>query len=400
MQLSTQLNERIESLDALRGLAVLGILAMNIVFFAMPQAVYMNPVANGAMDATSQSLWIANYAIFAEKFYALFSALFGAGIAMMAERAARNETSPTGLHYRRMFWLMMFGLLHGYVLWSGDILFVYSVCGMLVYLLRNLTVFNLIAIGLIANGLLALLMMLMGLGWEHMTPEQMADIQRMMAPDAQQLADEARMQLGSWWEQTPLRVETTFHYQIGFVVFSVFRMGGIMLLGMALYKSGVLTAARSAGFYLVNALVFIALGWFISYQGAMGMIASDFDLKVVYATGGQYNYWAALITAWGYLCGMMLLVKQRHVIARTLIPVGRMAFTNYLTQSIIGAFLFYGWGLGWYNSMSRAELWIVVATIWVVQIIWSHLWLKSFRYGPFEWAWRSLSYRSMQPMRR
>ena len=386
-QTLTAPDARFLSLDSLRGFAVLGILAMNIIFFAFPEAVYTNPVGAGPISPSEQHLWVFSYVVFSEKFYTLFSLLFGAGIAMMADKANGH-----GLHYRRMSWLLIFGLLHGYLLWSGDILFVYAVCGMLVYLMRNLRARWLIFIGLLLNGLMALSLMMISSVWDSFDPADIAEMTQMVAPTAEYLADERWHHLGSWWQQTAWRAASTYEYQIEYIAFSLLRNGGIILIGMGLFKLAVVTAQHSRIFYLINGLVGVGLGWWISYTGSQAIIAADFSASFLLGTGSLYNYWAALITAWGYVSIMMLLAKQHSYVARLLAPVGRMALTNYLTQSLICGWLFYGWGLGWYESLTRAECWLVVVVIWAIQITWSHLWLRYFRYGPMEWLWRSLSY--------
>ena len=141
-------SERIASLDVLRGLAVLGIMIMNIQAFAMPMAAYSNPTAYGDLSGINFFIWLVSYLFVDQKFLSMFSLLFGAGICLFADRVEARSGRSAGLHYRRMFWLLLFGLVHAYFLWSGDVLVTYALCGLVIFFLRNRSPRTLVIIGL------------------------------------------------------------------------------------------------------------------------------------------------------------------------------------------------------------------------------------------------------------
>ena len=154
----TPANQRILSLDLLRGVAVLGILAVNIQVFAMIDAAYLNPASFGDMAGLNGWVWYITYLVADTKFITIFSILFGAGIALMADRALARGRSAAALHYRRMFWLLLFGLVHAYLLWYGDILVTYAICGICIYPLHRLRNRWLIPLALLLILLLVLLL--------------------------------------------------------------------------------------------------------------------------------------------------------------------------------------------------------------------------------------------------
>lgn len=405
--LSKTENTRYISLDTLRGFALLGILMMNAIAFAYPEIVYSNPFAMGSLSSADLWQWVLTDLFFAEKFYALFSMLFGAGIVLMANKQSDPQRAKN-LHYRRMLWLLMIGLIHGYLLWWGDILVTYAISGMLIYSCRHWRIRSLWIVAVLLQLAITCLYLLMYWGWDVMPVDELAESKAVFWPSEQTLRAEINANLGSWWQQTTYRVATTIEYQTSYLIPLIVRMSGIMLIGMALYKSGVLLATRSSRFYLTHLLLFLPLGVALSACGAWAIASSEFALPSSFSTDRLWNLWGSLLTAWGYTCLFMLIVQQAKVsasgiggrITAWLAPVGQMALTNYLMQSVLCGLIFYGWGMGLYASLSRWQVSMVVVAIWLIEISWSRWWLTRFQFGPVEWIWRSATQRRRQAWRR
>ncbi len=175
-----------------------------------------------------------------------------------------------------------------------------------------------------------------------------------------------------------------------------------MLVGMALYKWGVFSAARSPRFYAGAAGLGLLAGVPIVYLGIRMNEANQWDPTFIKFSGEQFNYWGSLFVSSAYVGLLMLFYKSGALgwLRSSLRATGQMAFTNYLMQSIICTTIFYGHGLGYFGRLSRVEMFAVVVSVVIVQLIYSPLWLARFRFGPFEWLWRSLTYWKLQPMAR
>jgi uncharacterized protein len=201
----------------------------------------------------------------------------------------------------------------------------------------------------------------------------------------------------------PYRAQTAFFVEaFGFPLFLFWRAGGLMLVGMALFKWGILTGKRSSPVYAALIATGALVGIPLVAYGVHCNFAADWSVDYSFFLGNQYNYWGSLLISIGYV-GMIMIacrVSRLARITRPLAAVGRMALTNYLLQTIICTTVFYGHGLGQFSCFSRVEQILTVVAIWAVQLIVSPIWLKHFRFGPFEWLWRSLSYWRFQPMRR
>jgi uncharacterized protein len=200
-----------------------------------------------------------------------------------------------------------------------------------------------------------------------------------------------------------LRVPTSVFFETFlFTVLWSWRAGGLMLVGMGLFKLGVFSAARSAGTYIVFALLSLGIGIPIVWYGLEQQVAHEWSVKYSFFLGNQYNYWASLLVSLGYVSVTMLLCKsdKLHPMTRPLAAVGRMALTNYLLQTIVCTTIFYGHGFGLFGTVERVGQIAIVAAIWIGQLILSPIWLNHFQYGPFEWLWRSLTYWQVQPMRK
>lgn len=394
-------SERIESMDVLRGFAVLGILAMNVGAFSMPAAAYFNPSVYGDLGGLNGWVWRLTHLLADLKFMAIFAMLFGAGIVLMWQRAEERSRPSTGLHYRRMFWLILFGLLHAHLLWYGDILYWYGMTGLLVYLLRKRSPAALIVIAVLFFAVSSSLMIFSGLSMDQWPPEERADMIEQLNPSDAAKADEIAAYRGSWLEQMEPRREHAIEMETStYLAWAIWRVGGLMLLGMALFKLGVLSAARSRSFYLGLVGLAVLVGLPLVGYGMQRNIASGWPTPEFFFLGTQYNYWGSVLVALGWIGTVMLLCQQSvAMITGRLAAVGRMAFTNYIMQTVICTTVFYGHGFGLFGSMERVGQFAVVVGVWIFQLIVSPIWLRHFRYGPLEWLWRSLVYLEVQPFR-
>ena len=394
---------RIASLDVLRGLAMLGILVLNIQAFAMPFSAYGNPLGYGTVEGADYWVFTLSMVLADMKFMAIFSMLFGAGMVLFVERLLETGRPAYAVHYRRMAWLLVIGLLHAYLLWYGDILVGYALCGMIVVWCRRLPPWVLLTAGLAMLVLGSMLFLGLGGLMVKFAPEEMARMAFDSPSFQKELQDELNAYTGGWFVQMEHRAFASLMVQtIGFATFVLWRAGGLMLVGMALYRWGVFSARRSTRFYVGLLALGVFIGLPLSAVGLqMGWSQGWHPIKTKFLIN-QFNYWGSIPTALGWVAVVMLLV-QSGVLKRfqhCLASVGRMALSNYLLQSIICTLIFYGHGFGQFGSWSRSEQMLLVLLLSVSQLIWSPLWLSTFRYGPFEWLWRSLTYCRPQPMRR
>ncbi len=404
---------RIATLDIVRGVGVMGILAMNIVAFAMPFQAYMNPVAFGAPGTADFVSWVFSFIFIDGKMRGLFTFLFGASILLVIQLAEAKEEDPASAHYKRMLWLLVFGILHFYLVWFGDILIGYAAMGMLAYLFRNLTARKLIVWGavlvlvqfLVFCGLAAAMA---GLEAAASAPGASADMVR----EWQQLQREFGVVTGQHF------TDTLALYRGGYLgivedrvvehgaepFMGLFMFGwetlGYMLFGMAAFKNGFLKGEWSNRAYRKTALIGFAIGIpayaLLAWAFARSGFTVPMTIGIVMAATVPFR--PLMVLASGAL--IILLTRGGGAFVERIAAAGRAAFTNYLGTSILMTSLFYGYGGGLFGTMGRAELWLVVLAMWVLILLWSKPWLDRYRYGPFEWLWRSLSRGSMQPIRK
>ena len=393
---------RIESIDVLRGFALLGILVMNIQGFSMIGAAYLNPAAYGDLSGANWWVWVLSHLFADQKFMTLFSVLFGAGIVMMWERAEATGRKSTGLHYRRTLWLLVFGLIHAYLLWSGDILFLYAICASWVYWLRRASPKVLTIVGSLVLMVSPVLYLAAGSTMPSWPTQDLIALTESWAPGYEAVTREVGNFQGSWGQQMESRVQLALGLQREALPFWGFwRASGLMLLGMALFKVGFLRAGLSNGLYrrlLLGGLVF---GLPLIAFGIQQNFAADWDVSRFFL-GSLYNYFGSLPVSLAYASAIMLMCRRGTwvFLQRSFAAVGRMALTNYFAQTIICTTIFYGHGLGYFGEVDRVGQIIIVLGVWLFQIPFSLWWLERFRFGPFEWLWRSLSYLTFQPMRR
>jgi uncharacterized protein len=394
---------RIVELDVLRGLAVLGILPMNIQSFAMIGAAYLNPTADGNLHGMNFYAWLLSHLLADQKFITIFCMLFGAGIFLMAHRAEANGQRPAMLHYRRMFWLIVFGVLHAYLLWSGDILYDYGICGLLVYLFRNRRPRTLIILGMV---LLTVTPIFMGVCGKWLATLPSPNIQsireQLWQPTPAEKTKEITAYRGGWIRQMSFRAPDAFAMETTyFLVWGFWREMGFMLIGIALLKLGVLNAKRSPRFYWNLIGLAVLVGIPLTLWGSYRDFALHWDFIYSLFYGTEFNYWGSMFISLGWVGAVILMVRSRagRVATNRLAAVGRMAFTNYIMQTIIGTTIFFGHGFGFFGSVPRKWQFAIVLAVWMLQLAVSPIWLRRFNLGPLEWLWRSLTCLRWEPFR-
>jgi uncharacterized protein len=396
-------SERILSLDVLRGFAVLGILVMNIQAFAMIGGAYFNPTTYGDLTGLNYLVWLLSHLLADMKFMGIFSMLFGAGMVLMAERLEASGRKPARIHYRRTFILLLFGLAHAWLIWTGDILYSYAMCGFLVFLFRKTSPRTLITLGIISVAVASIISISAHFSLPYWSAEDVAGMAKLWAPAQSQVLLELEAYRGGWSAQNEVRFVAAAMMQTNSFIFAIaWRAGGLMLVGMGLFKLGVFGAALPARTYRKMVLWALVLGLPLSGLGVWYHFATGWDLERGFFLGMQFNYWGSLFTMVGWV-GIVMLFCQRWSgswLYRSLASTGQMALTNYLMQTFICTTIFYGHGFGLFGSVERTGQILIVSGVWVVELLWSPWWLARFRFGPFEWLWRSLTYMKLQPMRR
>jgi uncharacterized protein len=411
MTATTEPPPRIATLDIVRGVAVMGILAMNIVGFAMPFAAYMNPLAYGMEGTADFVSWVVSFILIDGKMRGLFSFLFGASMLLVIERAEAAGMSPAKVHYRRMVWLLVFGLIHLYLIWFGDILAGYAMVGMIAWFFRRSAPRVLIRWGL---GLLVVqFLVFAGLagstiflrdaasqpGAAAELVKQWHDMEMMFGIiSGEPLAKDLAIHRGDYGPLVAHRVAQNALAPISGLFMFGWETLAYFLFGMAALKNGFLRGAASPETYRKAALIGFGIGipayallaWVLTNDG----FTVPMVLAVVMAATVPFRPLMVVATA----ALIIMLTRNGGALVERIAAAGRAAFTNYLGTSIVMTTIFYGYGLGLYGHASRAELWLAVIAMWAVMLIWSKPWLDRFQYGPLEWLWRSLSRWSPQPM--
>ncbi|APR53541.1 DUF418 domain-containing protein [Sphingomonas koreensis] len=411
--MATTTRDRILTLDTVRGVAVMGILLLNIIAFAMPPAAYMNPRAYGGSEGLDLAVWLGNFILFDGKMRGLFSFLFGASTLLVIEGATAKGESAARVHYSRMIWLLVFGLLHCWLIWWGDILNQYAIIGMLAYFFRNSSAKRLMGFGIVflVLQLLVALLMLMGLefgraGLVSPDPQTVRDAREMLAgfeqtfgvPPEAALTKDIAAHGGSWLDIARERFKTAGLAPFGTLFIFGFETLAYMLFGMAAFRSAMLTGGWDRRRYLRWVLIGFGIG-IPAYAALAALIISQgfsmsaVMLGVIVLTIPVRPF---MILAWASL--IILLMRPGGALTTRIAAAGRMAFTNYLATSLICTTVFYGYGLGLYGELSRAQVYLVVFAVWAGMLLWSKPWLERFAYGPLEWLWRSLARGRIQPM--
>jgi uncharacterized protein len=313
----------------------------------------------------------------------LFSMLFGVSVFLVGGER-ENEDRGVVLK-RRLFWLAVFGLLHGLAVWYGDILLLYAWSGLFVGMMRSMSARRLLLIG---GGVTLVFALLGGFVFNGQSADTQQQPEWMQPPSPEELAATIETWRSGWVGAMGENLQSWMFLQGISLLFLVLATVPLMMLGLGLFKSGFLTGRSPPWIY---GLCIAAGGGVLAGHGVL--LWSDSP------AAGIVGAFAPLVTL-AYASALILMTTRGlSVLTRVLAPVGRMAFTNYLTQSLIMASLFYmPWGPKWFGQMGPAELWGVVVAIWAVQLVWSPLWLSRFEMGPLEWLWRTLTYGRRVPL--
>ncbi len=416
---------RIEAVDVLRGCALLGILMINIISYALPSATLFNAPIAGGFSGANLVVWEVSYMVFFQKMMAIFSMLFGAGVIMMSTRAETAGRTFGAIYYRRILWLGLFGLIHAYFFWYGDILFPYAIAGLLLYPLRRISTKYLVGLGILVFVVGVFLSAGTGMMFEYIrgeaeagnaavsAGETMTQQQDVMSqvwdelcqsfdPSPEVLSVEIKAMQGNYGEMVKYRLPEAFAMHVQALPFFLFwRVFGMMLIGMGLMKAGVFSAERSMKFYATLAIAGYVIGFSLTGYGMKQLFAADFDFVYFFRAGGIYDYIGSVFVALGHV-GLLMIVFRSGILGglrKRLAAVGRMALSNYLTHTLIFTVLFCGFGFGLFGQINRFGLIWFVFGVWVLQLLISPIWLKHFRFGPAEWIWRTLTYWKRQPMR-
>ncbi|MFN8355853.1 MAG: DUF418 domain-containing protein [Spirosomataceae bacterium] len=422
--------DRIQTIDLVRGLALLGILMMNMPGFGFLYANIQQFITK------TQSPDFYAFAIMSTAFEgtmrALFSMLFGAGMVlfMTNKKSAENGIPVSEYYYRRLIWLVLFGVFNAYILlWPGDILFFYGLCGMLLFPFRKLK----------PAWLIVLAMTCMSINiyrnnnfYQNLRENRDGYLTAVRLEKAKKKPTAKQLEAKSAWEefaknfkpdkkkQEEVLKKRRSDYGTVFMhllpdnsngeswgtYFGIWDMLAMMFVGMALFSWGFFSNKLPTSTYATTLLVGYGLGlpisWFFFTNNADWTINPG---KVV--DYFRFDFWSLydvrrVLLALGHASLLILVYRWGIVpwLMKALTAVGQMAFTNYLMQSIICTLIFHGYGLGYYGYLSFYQLYYVVFGIWVFQLILSPIWLNFFLFGPFEWLWRSLTYWKLQPMRR
>lgn len=419
--------ERIRSLDVLRGVALLGILLMNITGFGLDFWAYVDPTVQGGSEGYNLYVWVMNNMFFEGTMRAMFSMLFGVGMVLMTSRMIHKGggLEVADIYYRRTIWLLLFGVIHGYlILWTGDILYAYGLFGLFLFPFRNTSPKKLI----ISAGVLTLIgVALAGYNynsqmtymkqydlaatyddpddipedikkgkdaWEALVAEMKPD-QKTVQKNTESM-HKGYIDLVLFLAPTNRFMQSTFNYD-----YNPWDILAMMLLGIALFKLRVITAELSFASYLTMMITGYVIGLSVNYYETMLILNDNFSVASFHKAGITYAL-GRIAVSFGHIGLVMIFCKLNIIgfLKSSLAAVGRMALTNYIMHSVICAFVFTGIGFSMFGRLQRYELYYVVISIWIFQLIASPIWLKYFRFGPLEWMWRSLTYKQIQPFKR
>jgi len=415
MSQPTAQSERIGSLDFLRGLAVLGILLINIESFSYPDP--WSPYKYGFASEVDHKVRFWVFFLAQGKFFSMFTLLFGVGFYIFLERLEGKNLGlrAMDIYARRLLWLFVFGLLHAYLIWNGDILYHYATCGFFLFPFRSFTVRQLLGV-----------LVLLGAVLLYNAYERTSDTQRQFDEYTQavRLNEQERTEadqktIANWEKRTKLgepdrsglevprptiyqswvanAEHTKVHQGAIFYQGILFRTLIMMILGIMLYKLGVFRDYRAVKYYWPVTLLILAVALAINYARYYHWTFNYFQPVTSVGQSWLFTFpkeilGLAYVLLFNGLYQKYLIKWKDNAISRA----GRMALTNYITQSVICGLIFYGYGLGLYNQYSRSALLPIVVAIWIFQLTASWLWMRKFSQGPLEAAWRKLTYNSFR----
>jgi uncharacterized protein len=405
--------DRILTLDVIRGVAVMGILLMNIVGFAMPGAAYANPLAYGGHSGIDFAAWLVNAILIDGKMRGLFSLLFGASLLLVIERAEAKGENAAIVHYSRMIWLFVFGMAHLVLLWWGDILNHYALIGAVAFFFRKLPPHKLAAMAIVLLGVEFALVLdagrqiaaqeaavRAGHASAQIAHAFAANRTNLGVPPPADIARDLTVHRGDYVAIFANRLPEALRMPAQAFLFLGLETLAYMLLGMAALRSGLLTGAWSRRAYAIGATIGFGVGVPAYAAIASIPIRHGFDTASVAASDLVWSEPFRPVMILGWACLIVLLIRPGGALTARVAAAGRMAFSNYLGTTLICTTLFYGYGFGLYGRLSRAELYLVVVAVCVAMLAWSQPWLARFHYGPMEWLWRSLARGRLQPLRK
>ena len=411
------MNKRIESIDVLRGFALLGILIMNISSFAMPSMAYFSPVVYD-INPLNHIIYSITHIIADQKFMAIFSMLFGASTILFINSVKKREKSPLLLFYSRNFWLLILGWIHSSYLWYGDILFIYALCAFLLFFFKNITPKK--------QFILGCLIYLIPTFSNYATYEYVIDyleqaekdvIIQHWSPSNEILQQELDAYRGSYKEQVQHRAEIFSSNNknnfssgdigegiigLSFLIDLFSRSFGMMLIGMACFSWGVFNNALTKSFYKRLMIYGFGIGLPLSMIGLFFTYSFDWDWKYIQFLGRSPNNIATPFIAFGYVGIIMLWIRKGSFrnFQEKLRTIGKTALTAYLIQTVLATFIFYGIGLSLFGYVNRAYQLVIMFFIWFVLLKLCPMWVSKYHYGPVEWIWRMLTHMKLIPLSR
>lgn len=407
--------ERINSLDFLRGVAVLGILIINIESFAYPDP--WSPYKYGFSSEADvyTRFWV--YFLAQGKSFGMFTLLFGAGFYIFLERLEQKGIGLRALdiYARRLLWLFIFGVIHSYLIWDGDILYHYATCGFLLFPFRSFSIPRLFLV------LLALAGILLVNAYEQVTytENRYHDFQTAQSKHIEERTSTDQESIRKWEDMTsPKNADTTAietprktywqsissnakHTRVhrGGIAFQgiIFRTLMMMIIGIILYKSGIFQDYHSLKYYWPITLAILGAALSINYFRYHHWTFSYYQPVMSVWKNWLFTFpKETLAVAYILLFNGLYQKFLSKTKFRLLSYAGKMALTNYIAQSILCGFIFYGYGLGLHNEFSRTNLLPIVGMIWIFQLILSWWIMRKYSQGPLEWIWRKLTYRSFK----
>ncbi len=404
----TEAGQRLAALDALRGLALLGIALSNAALFTAP----LTPLAEGidpSLRGADRWAEFFLYAFVSDKFWTLFSLLFGMGFALMLQRAGTGTGTGAGaaqapgfgrLYLRRSLGLLAIGLAHAWLVWSGDILTTYAVAAFALLALRRLSAAAMLRLGLaLYLGVVAFFVLIAALlalpGVAQADPAVIAAAERSHRLEAAVYAH------GGYWQASAYRLGFFFEETVAGWPYLLPSVLGLFLIGASLLRSGAIAEpARHrgrlrawSGYGLAASAALTALSlWVDSAPSNVRFSSASVLAQTLHLAAGLP--FALALMAW-----VVLALQRGAGWPRLFAPAGRMALSHYLAQSLIGTWVFYGYGLGLWQRWGPAHLAAAALAVFAMQLLVSRWWLRRYRFGPAEWCWRALTYGRLPPWR-
>ena len=377
-------NLRITNLDFIRGVALLGILVMNVISFGLPISAYYNHSSYGAENTLDWIVVIISSIFFDSKMMGLFSMLFGAGMVLFYDRAKEKTTWPLLLSFWRNFLLLCFGLIH-ITIWNGDILTVYGICAMFIIVTRMVKIKNIKSLIFITSFFVVSSTYITNYFDSLYDESGNLSSNDLWVEVANRGSD---VSLGKFWFPDT----DAFSNVIGlwFVSEGFIRAFTLMVFGMLLYRLGILNGTKEKSFYTKLMFYGFGIGLPLSIYSIYILITGEYS-PGLFLPSRIFNTLSIIPMVTGYVGLLTILNKQiKSQIAERLRACGRMAFTNYIVQTLFGTLVFtYIFDLG---ELTRSQLILFVVSIWILQYFWSKPILDKSKFGPLEWFWRKLTY--------